>query len=173
MDIYGNIFNVSVISNKLILSFFPSFNFLCTGTWIISKRINVWRRTWKTNTNNGINIGRLVDSDNENWFHPPPSALVFLRLGLVRGSYLSVDVSWDTAQTGRHASFLLERTADDNSSGSCSTIFHSRLDFPCYFNRYLIIIRIQFGISPITHYLRFYIIHILVLQEEENFTVDD
>lgn len=26
--------------------------------------------TWKTNTNNGISVGWLVDGDNENWFHP-------------------------------------------------------------------------------------------------------
>lgn len=26
--------------------------------------------TWKTNTNNEISMGRLVDGDNENWFHP-------------------------------------------------------------------------------------------------------
>ena len=72
-------------------------------------------------------------------FGSPPSTPVVL-LKLVPGLgilFERVDVSWDTAQTRRHASFLLAQPADDNSS-TCPTIFRSRLTFPCYFTRFQI-----------------------------------
>ena len=72
-------------------------------------------------------------------FGSPPSTPVVL-LKLVPGMgilFERVDVSWDTAQTRRHASFLLAQPADDNSP-TCPTIFRSRLTFPCYFTRFQI-----------------------------------